>query len=221
MKSESLSSNDSQRGSARHLERALRHVSDYWFPVNPVLLKKIKDGFLDGRYELDIDFLVEDLKADFSLFTYCLRELCRTAEAQENSPNPVSMMRNAGLPRLREILCVDQGKISRHATEGHHNSQLQCFETAMISASAAELLAEANGIESELGFATALLRQLGRTLIAWNYPTVYRRALHGAREGEDLDLTLSQALGFSPVLLAATLLRQWKGLSPALRLAVA
>ncbi|HPN73314.1 MAG TPA: HD domain-containing phosphohydrolase, partial [Candidatus Omnitrophota bacterium] len=65
----------------------------------------------------------------------------------------------------------------------------------------------------EFGFLSALLRQLGITLVAWNYPAAFDRALKSVTSTQPLTTVLSSMLGFSPELLAASLVRQWGGSS--------
>ena len=200
----------------RRLREAVQHVSHYWFPVNQQLLRRVKTGLGDGSYDLDIDFLISEIKTDFSLFAYCVREVALRAKKEGlSSPedlSPVEMLRRAGLARIREVLQVDERRISAHAFESSSELQMVRIREAMISASTAETLAQASKIDPALGFSSGLLRQLGMTLIAWNYPTVYRRVAAALKGGtaKSLDEALSDTLGFSPELLASALAREWK-----------
>ncbi|MDC0358433.1 HDOD domain-containing protein, partial [Oligoflexia bacterium] len=90
---------------------------------------------------------------------------------------------------------------------------------SMISASTAELLAPGCNLDPETGYATALLRQLGLTLIAWNYPHIYARAFARVKEGVALDEAITVLLGFSPALLGISLAKKWN-LTPQVQLAL-
>ena len=97
--------------------------------------------------------------------------------------------------------------------------QAQRVQHAMISASTAETLAECEELPADLGFTSGVVRQLGLTLIAFNYPHVYARAVAKLADGVDLEQTLSKVLGFSPTMLGISLGRKW-GLAPELQLAM-
>lgn len=204
----------------RRLERAYRYVNDYWFPPNPELLSKIRAGLKHGQYDFDLKPLVAQIKTDFSIFTYCVRELLHMVRAEQaelpHYSNPIELIEWAGPVRLKKILDVDDHVISRHSFDGIEAVQARRIEEAMISASVAEALSEKRDVDSRLGFSVALLRQLGLTLIAWNYPTVYPEVINALELGKDLDQALSEKLGFSPATLGMAIVRDW-GLSPQVR----
>jgi hypothetical protein len=52
------------------------------------------------------------------------------------------------------------------------------------------------------------LRQLGRTLIAWNYPRIFEQAMSSSSGNPDAHL--NRMLGFSPTLLGIRIARQWQ-----------
>ncbi len=200
----------------RRLHEAVRHVSHYWFPINRQLFGRIKHGLGDGAYDLDIDFLISELKADFALFTYCVREIAlyakREGRAFAQKTSPVEMLQSAGLARIKEVLLVDERRISGHAFESSSDLQMLRIKEAVVSASTAETIAQASKIDPALGYTSGLMRQLGLALIAWNYPTVYRRVIFSLKsnKGKGIDLALSETLGFSPEVLGAALAHEWK-----------
>ncbi|MCO6432167.1 MAG: HDOD domain-containing protein [Deltaproteobacteria bacterium] len=199
--------------SERRLQKACEYVSDLWFPVNPELLAKIKLGLHGGVYDLDPESLVRTVSGDFSLFMYCLRELLHTLQREGAKlpplSNPVDILRAAGIERLRQLLDVDESRISRHSFDDIDEVQVARFQETMVSASSAEVLASSFRLEPEVGFSAALMRQLGHTLIAWNYPTVYKEALSSLDGESTLDVALAERLGFSPTLLAIRMLVSW------------
>lgn len=199
--------------SKRRLEKACNYVSDLWFPVNSELLAKIKLGIKGGVYDLEPEALVSSITSDFSLFMYCLRELLSTlkSEGADIPPlaNPVEALRLAGLDRLKQILRVDENKISRHSYATIDDFQQMRLEESLISASAAQTLAHTYKIDPDLGYSAALIRQLGHTLIAWNYPSIYRDAASAITKDNNLDVLLAERLGFSPALLAIRILVSW------------
>lgn len=196
---------------------------DSWFPVNPELLSKIRSGLDSGSYKEDVNLLIEELKGDFSLFTYCLRELTRLAQsgAQDYKPpeNPIDLLRTSGFEQLRSVLVRSEEQISSHRLQDMTSEQAGCIRSSMISATVASTLSERQELPAELGYCCALLRQLGLTLIAWNYPHIFQRALCTLEEGQKIDQALSTVLGFSPSLLGVSFARKW-GLSATVRRAV-
>ena len=204
----------------KRLKRACQHVSDLWFPVNGALLAKIREGLQTGAYERDMDLLLGEIRSDLSLFTYCLRELSKLLQQEQSAvaslANPVEFLRAAGLQRLRRILDVTENTVSRHSLATMSAFQRVRLEETLVSAATAEVLADDAGLDPIEGFSAAILRQLGHTLIAWNYPTVYQRALASLKRGADLDVEIARVLGFTPALLAGAIIQQW-GISPEIK----
>jgi hypothetical protein len=199
--------------SSRRLEKACQYVSDLWFPVNSELLAKLKMGVKGGVYDLNPEELVTGITSDFSLYMYCLRELLNLLK-QEGAKipplsNPVEVLRQAGIEKLKSILSVEEHQISKHNFESIDEFQSLRLGESLISASAVSVMSESSKKDQETGYSAALLRQLGLTLIAWNYPSIYKDALSNITEFASLDLLITEKLGFSPTLLAIRLLVSW------------
>jgi hypothetical protein len=197
--------------SERRLARAADYVTDRWFPVNPDLFAQIKKDLAAGRYDSDLEGLLDEVRHDFALFAYCLRELA--AMLRQSGAvvplKPVEIFTAAGLDALKAILAVEEHTISHHRIKAMTPLQQSRFEEALLSASTAQALSTATDLDSQICFSTALLRQLGMTLIAWNYPSVYEQAVHALKEGEGLDQVIARILGYSPSLLAIRILESW------------
>lgn len=210
-------------GPDRHLARALEKVSDSWFPVDPILFNKIKGGLESGVYDLDVSFLISELKTDFGLFTYCVRELLRMVREKKMflpaAASPMELLQNAGVEKLKNILNVPIEEISTFNFKELSDVQGARLQESMISATTAELLSEKQNVDPGVGYSAGLMRQLGITLIAWNYASVYKRVVSSLDGNISLDDALTRALGFSPKLLGVTIAKQW-GLSPELRAAM-
>jgi hypothetical protein len=200
----------------RRLERACGHVEDLWFPINSQLLGQIKSEITNSGGEMQAEALIARISSDVSLFFFCLRESCRMLQEDgvelpaESSPQRI--LEHAGVERLKTILATEVQSVSRHSFERITPCQRQRFEEMLLSCSTSESLARYFEIDREFARSCALARQLGLTLIAWNYPDVFEKALAQIRPETPLDVILSQILGFSPLLLSLTLLRRW-GLS--------
>ena len=198
--------------SERRLERACNYVSDMWFPANPKLVARLKDS-LSSETAPELDTLLSDISGDFSLFLFCLKELLSMLRQEGVSVpehmSPSELLKWGGIERLRSILAAPDAPGSRHSFDSLSDAQRQRLEEVVISTSTAQVLAKHSALDPDLGFSAALLRQLGYTLIAWNYPDAYQRALAQVRNGLTLELALTKVLGFSPTILALTLARRW------------
>ena len=141
------------------LVEAYKTLQKQWIPVNTDLLSKIQEGLQTGAYDLDVDFLLSEVKTDVSLFTYCLREtkkkLDKRAAALPSVVTPVSLLKGAGLPILREVLSVDPTDISSHELDKDRLLEISRFKECVISSSTAEVLGERRNLSEHLGFSTA------------------------------------------------------------------
>ena len=200
---------------------AFSHISSGWFPFSADVLELIRSRLGNGFYHANREELTTDLKSDFSLYMYCLRELAKMVHtaAQRDGVNiepqecPSKIIEAAKLEDLRTILNRPEGQISRHNLTEINDIQALRLRESIFSASAAEVLAENVNLDPNLAYSCGLIRQLGITLIAWNYPNVYRKALTSLSGSDTLDSKLHTLLGFSPTLLGVTLARRWN-LSP-------
>lgn len=210
----------SSGSSNRHLDLAYTHVLGSWLPVNRELLNKLRNEVHAGRFDGGRDALIGDLKQDFSLFIHCVRKLAekRSVSAASGATfDPFELIEQASVQELKSIFDASEGAISSHRFTDMTELQSQRLKHCVISSSVAETISSAHGVDSDVAFSCSLFRQLGLTLIAWNYPHVYKRAVSTLKADENLDIVLSRTLGFSPTLLAVRLAREW-GLSSEIRL---
>jgi len=207
-------------GSSLYPDYLCLHLSNAWFPSHPELLKSIKEKLKNNAYHRDVSLLVEDIRTDFSLFAYCVRELAflvsRGGADDESGLDPLKILRKAEFSQLEQILAAEADSISKHSwatlgeLEGHRLMQ------AMLSAVTAEALSAGQALDPDMAFSCALFRQLGLTLMACNYPHIYARALTRNETPEALDQWLGNVLGVRPSRLGLMLARKW-GLSKTLR----
>jgi hypothetical protein len=200
----------------RRVDRAVHHVSKPWFPMNPTAIKNLRDGFAQRRYDQQPELLLEDLKADFSLFTFVVKELTDRAVTSEDGKhylgNPIKLLRWGGVPAIKEILSEHHKLPNFHSLHWSEPFQIQRLRETMIVASTASVLSERNNLDPELGFSRGVIRDLGLNLIAWNYPTVYTKVLSNLTASQNLDEELAKELGFTPALLSTRIFRpDWAG----------
>lgn len=205
---ETMSSN-----SERRLQRAVQHVNQHWFPVNETVLESVRKGLTEGAYELDPSFLFRELKEDFALLSYCVKELQLVAQKEHVpetiSNDPYRLVQWAGPLRIKNILCTGK-PISTHALTSNEEYQDARLRETAVSASATEILTEARDMDGDQGFTHCVVRQVGLNLVAWNYPSVYARSLKTLTPRTTIDQELTKALGFSPSLLATVVMRPTK-----------
>lgn len=182
------------------------HLARGWFPVNGTLLRSIKEKLSTGEYDSDPAKLIQELKNDFSLLTYCLKGLKDTEIPNKKSLSPIEFLEKVPIHDLKTVLSTTEGEISSHSFNEMVKPQALRLRHTLISTSTAETIAEKAGIDTKLVFSSALLRQLGLNLVAWNYPRIYSQVLTKVAAGEgELDKLLHRALGFSPKQIALSM----------------
>jgi hypothetical protein len=196
---------------SRRIDRALHHVSKPWFPMNPEVLKRVRDGLEQGSFDNDFDDLLNELKSDFALFTFIVKELSLKAnlsdEARSFLGNPIQLIRWGGTNTIREVLSEQQKLPNIHSLHWSEPFQVQRLRETAIIASTASALSEKKNLDPELGFSRGVIREIGLNLIAWNYPSVYTKVLNSLAADQNLDEELSKELGFTPALLGTRLFR--------------
>jgi len=196
---------------SRRIDRALHHVSKPWFPMNPDVLKRVREGLEQKTYDSNFDALLEELKGDFALFTYIVKELSQKAVVSEQASsiigNPIKLLRWGGTAAIGEILSEQQKLPNIHSLHWSEPFQVQRLRETAIIASTASVLSEKKNLDPELGFSRGVVREIGLNLIAWNYPSVYTKVLNSLTADQNLDDELAKELGFTPALLGTRLFR--------------
>jgi hypothetical protein len=196
---------------SRRIDRALHHVSKPWFPMNPDVLKRVRDGLEQKTFENNFDALLDELKSDFALFTYIVKELSQKAVLSEQAGsiigNPIALIRWGGTAAIKEILSEQQKIPNIHSLHWSEPFQVQRLRETAIIASTAYVLSEKKNLDPELGFSRGVIREIGLNLIAWNYPSVYTKVLSNLTADQNLDDELAKELGFTPALLGTRLFR--------------
>lgn len=197
------------RTSARRLDQAIEYVARTWFPANPEVLERIRNRAESGKYQDDFELLLSDLKSDFAIFSYMLKELRGRYPSGATEIDPIGLMRSMDRKDLLKMITIPSDAISSHSFQEMEKAQAARLKHFIWSCSTSEMLANKsdNEISSEQVFTVAVVRQLGLNLIAWNYPSIYGRVLQSVKEGAEgeLDQLLADQIGFEPIELAAAL----------------
>ena len=200
-----------ERTADDNLERAFRHVSDAWFPPNEDIYNSIREKLEKEDYS-ETSELVGDLKKDVSLYLFCIKKLAEMLKETDSTPEeglkPSKILDDSSIPEIAHILDTPVKKISRHSLAEINVHQSERIKESVLSASTAEQLAESLALNHEDGFSVAILRQLGLTLLAWNYPRVYNRVFKDDST-KLVDMQFQRILGFTPTLLGIRFAREW------------
>lgn len=196
---------------SRRVDRAMHHVSKPWFPMNHLVLKRVRDGLAHNTFANNFDALLDELKSDFALFTFIVKELSHRAMlSQDARPfinNPIQLIRWGGTAAINEILAEQQKLPAVHSLHWSESFQVQRLRETAIIASTASALSEKRSLDPELGFSRGVIREIGLNLIAWNYPSTYTKVLNNLSANQSLDDEFAKELGFTPALLGTRLLR--------------
>ena len=214
-----------EENNAKVLDLAQRHISESWMSISEEVFSKVKTRLDDGTYKYERRKLIEDLKCDVGLFLYCLRELgglkiqiglhtpCSQIISRMAAPSrkldPIEILEQIDLKRLRNILPALSREVSKHSVGKMTYHQALRLREAVVSASAAELIARSLKVDGDLAFACTLLRQLGITLSAWNYPGAYSGIVDNLQPEHSLEQALARVLDVSPAELSKVLVQNW------------
>ncbi|RME62095.1 MAG: HDOD domain-containing protein [Candidatus Dadabacteria bacterium] len=202
------------------LVQACERIAANWLPVNQELLTQIQKGLKEGAYDLSPEFLIEEITSDIGLFTYCLREISRIKNLDNESRlDPVKILEETDVATYKKILLVAPEEISTLSLKEAQPHQIGKLKEVLVGASASETLAESELLDSSFAFAAHILRHLGLTLIAWHYPEEFKKVCEEASDEQEIEVLLAQELGFSPSLLGLAIAKNWK-LDPAILLAM-
>lgn len=181
----------------RHLQLALSYVTDAWCPINQFNQKKIRELVNSDNHSYIKENLITELKSDPSLMLHVIRE-CRRFRK-----DPIKVIGEPDLNLLKIILSGEATSTHQLSAASEHQKS-RMFEEAIGLEVASKLSYETDS-DPLLTISTAAIRQFGLTLISWNYPHVYARAVKSASPSKKLEDILESVLGFAPESLAIQL----------------
>lgn len=188
----------SPRGTQR--ESTILHVDRGWLPVNPRVLKKLRDGIDTGELVEDRTSLIDMLKQDLALCSALFRRLPSAAHEAANSPSPLQRIRDLDPEDLKALTGVVPLQVSRHLFRDFSRNQSLQLQRTIAGTAAAESIAAWSGADEDDAYIAVLLKDIGMNLIAWNYPVLFSRALAYQRTRRStLDVELIRSLGLTPV----------------------
>lgn len=176
------------------------HLVTGWIPINGMLMRQLLKRVAAGEFDRSIAPLLDELKKDFGLITFCLRKGIELGWFSVSlHPNPFEVLATLTVDQFRKLLSVGEEEITNHSLGNMNKAQALRLKQTVISTTTAETLAPRVGVNKGLAYSTALVRQLGLNIVAWNYPRVYQKALENCNSSqENLDKQILKALGISP-----------------------
>lgn len=197
------------------LTKAIELSNQFWFPGSPEAFSRLKKSVWGADSQRLPVEVVTSTTRDLSLFMYCIRELNRLIDTGaitsiSEISDPLLTLSELSQSQWKLIIPITMASTSSHALAGSNEAQKDRIHGALFSATCAELIADSYEVDPTVAFSCAFLRQLGYTLIAYNYPRIYQRALTARPKNEGFERALSRALGFSPTMLGAAVAESWR-----------
>lgn len=193
---------------------ALEHLTNGWMPFNPELLKTILEKYDDDAYGDDPKLVLNDIKSDPALTLHCVKHASALLNNRQARENPWKTLQSAEVKDLYHILTFPPEQFSIHQFKQTSTLQARRLQMTLLSSNAAQKIAGKFKIDPDVAFTSALFRQLGLQLIAWNYPSIYGRILSNQKRQQlNVDFELKKILGISPSQLGQKFAADW-GLCP-------
>ncbi|HMO18285.1 MAG TPA: hypothetical protein PKA63_13615 [Oligoflexia bacterium] len=198
------------------LEKAARLVSELWFPYDLNIFESVRKKAKADTAGVMVASLVEEIKKDISLYLLCLKEFSKPEEIQYRETHLVSDCPDYFSGVSSGMILDALNRISKMAIpyrlDQASSFQKQRLAEMYVSGFSVDAIGGSSGFSSGVVFSCSMLRQLGLTLVAWNYPLIFDKVSCTGHSADSLDAELRKYLGFSPAMLGAALVEKW-GLS--------
>ena len=184
----------------------LKKATDYncmqWFPYRDESVIKVEEFFNKQNNELALSDLFNIVREDASLYILFLKELSQhyisLGKQQKISGDIFNNVSSCHLRGAYEKIKLFK---PNHSANGLTEAQDLRLKEMLLAATTSSIIASNQQIHSDFTFSTALLRQLGHTLIAWNYPLIYNKVTAKSKTHEEIESDLRKCLGFSASML--------------------
>lgn len=191
------------------LQQTLPYLIDRWLPVNPEILFSLeKRCSSDSEKPIETGELLRELRQDPALLCWCLIGNHNPAENPDLGDHLAS--------RVRQLIQHVRRGETLHQLNQATPLQQNLLRRTLARVSASTTLARYLGVDTNMACMVDSLKEVGASLIAWNYPHIFSRTLLRAetdrvpaeRRSHQINTWLAMMLGFSPALLARALGRQ-------------
>ena len=192
---------------SKNLDSVAQEVTEGWIPIHEGTIDHLEKEFSKGTYKASRTALSQDIRQDASLYLYCLKEL--SAQAQSSGLSPSEIFFYSSLDSIYDSLKRARQHASRHSYRDMTRLQASRLHQTLLSAVASQHLAGSVTIDPDVGYTCGLLRQMGVTLTAWNFPQEYEYAVRSSSQSCSVEERLNSLFGFYPHTLTNALLAKW------------
>lgn len=201
---------------ALHDRRALSHratvierVEEGWFPPQHGTLCSVRRYFTQPAAERNRARLIDDVQMDPALLLRCLKALPSAAGSNFDPADPLAALATLEEEKLKSILPVNERAVSDHRLRSSTRFQAVQYEEMVLTGVASREFASHAEVSPSQALIAATVRQLALSLIAWNFPHIFTKAMFKYRkEGTDLHDTLATHLGVHPIELCSHFAKQ-------------
>ena len=195
---------------SERLIEATPYLVQNWLPFNEQLLLQLRHSLSDLNNSQQDELLVQSLRSDPALYTYCLM-LGNDSDVNELTKTlPLSEQVLIG---LRKLCSYTNCPLPRHKLQSATKRQQELLRKCLTSTAASTVLAPYYNSDCDSAYASNSLREVGRALIAWNYPGIFAQAEEQVKNlgtpqneySDAVDKQLYDLLGFDPCNLAMSL----------------
>lgn len=196
------------------LEKATDLVCQHWFPYDAGVYRQAIACLADHNSE-DEDVckknLLPLLRTDASLYFLCLKEVQKNVKRVrlEETAYLRSILESASLSEINTALHNISRICIPHDFHALSDIQSARLSEMLVASNTAEMLSTVYSVSNDVGYSAALVRQIGYTLIAWNYPQIYKRITESPSTKTEIDLETRRYLGFTPTMLAMSVLKKF------------
>lgn len=184
---------------AERQNRALKHIQSGLVPANPGIVQLIENGLKSPDY--DASHFLSDLAKDPGCLIHVFKNLNKYADQVDSGINPLQLIRGLQRSSLIEL----SRSLSKNSFQSFfdtiNHAQARELQFSIASSVAARTLSEKiEDLDSEQCAIGCIFRQLGRYLVAWNYPRTYNQIQKLQQDqGVPVDQSIKEQLGVSPL----------------------
>jgi hypothetical protein len=186
----------------RKITDAVNYVSSQWLPFYSAQSDELLKIDLVNSSQESREKALRLLRSDLALYSWCLLKGASEKDACDTLHE--RLLRGARVIQSSGVVP------SAHVLGQSSHIQQSILRKTLSGSTCAEVISPYFSIDNETAFAVSALRELGRMLIAWNYPHIYSRAHDEVRTLDDprvdyttrLDEKINSVLGFSPLSLS-------------------
>ncbi len=184
------------------LVKATEYTCREWFPCKDSSIRELDIFFDNKNSEISVTEIFNLIREDASLYIRFLAEFSDFyVGGHPQSKKDGNIFSTITPEQLRTAYSKVKKLKSRHSYSSLTDFQKIRLNEMIVAATATSYIGKNKNINADFTFSSALLRQLGHTLIAWNYPQIYANVTSSSKTLTVLENDLRKSLGFTPSML--------------------